>query len=523
MDFATMDARDLLFTEALERSMLDSEHVWLINMKGFSPRRAETTAAYDLAGGLWGSDLWPYTVRFLDQEGGVVEVARPVGQNEPWNPLAGTAWIWDEFPRRATQDGGVVRDPNTGLMWPQRIEGAEVTVQTGLPVTLTLDWVTLETLPTIEVPSDAWVDWDATNQVWITAGEPQLAKMKSVVTYPADLFDTVYWHDGSPLSVADFVMRMILPFDVANPDSAIYDESQVEGFDAFMSTFKGYHITSTDPLVIEVYSDDWELDAELNVQTLWPNYGRGEGAWHNMAVAYRADESQVLAFSASKANDLEIEWMDFVGEPSLTSLKGYLDQAQTMNFIPYANTLSTYVTPVEATARYTALQAWVAARGHFWLGTGPFYLDSLSHVDGTLTLQRFPAFPDPAGKWDHFSHDPSPPALELNYNAGAPGSSFNVVGTHFPINSLATVSVNREGLGTVFTGASGAFTVTLTTDVGTDEGYYITTVSVNPSASTMFMLDALEPLHEKEGDHESYDVPDGIAIYGFVYLPLVMR
>jgi hypothetical protein len=33
----------------------------------------------------------------------------------------------------------------------------------------TLDWVDLQFVPSIEVPGDAWVDWDAENQVFITA------------------------------------------------------------------------------------------------------------------------------------------------------------------------------------------------------------------------------------------------------------------------------------------------------------------------------------------------------------------
>ena len=45
--------------------------------------------------------------------------------------------------------------------------------------------------------------------------EGTTANVKSVVTYPADLFDTVKWHDGSPISVGDFVMTMIQSFDPA--------------------------------------------------------------------------------------------------------------------------------------------------------------------------------------------------------------------------------------------------------------------------------------------------------------------
>jgi ABC-type transport system substrate-binding protein len=66
----------------------------------------------------------------------------------------------------------------------------------------------------------------------------QFANVKSTVTYPADLFQAVKWHDGSPLDASDFVMRMIMTFDPAKPQSAIYDASQVETLDAFLNVSK---------------------------------------------------------------------------------------------------------------------------------------------------------------------------------------------------------------------------------------------------------------------------------------------
>ncbi len=79
-------------------------------------------------------------------------------------------------------------DPFTGLAYPQRIESAELTYKEGLPIQQTLDWLTVTTAPQIDVPEDAWVDWDATEQRFITAAEkfPEgtTANVKSVVIYP---------------------------------------------------------------------------------------------------------------------------------------------------------------------------------------------------------------------------------------------------------------------------------------------------------------------------------------------------
>ena len=70
----------------------------------------------------------------------------------------------------------------------------------GLPMSKTLDWVDLKFTDEIQVPADAWADWDAAAQKWITVAraipDGTTALTKITVYYPADLWD-VKWHDGS--------------------------------------------------------------------------------------------------------------------------------------------------------------------------------------------------------------------------------------------------------------------------------------------------------------------------------------
>ncbi len=117
-------------------------------------------------------------------------------------------------------------DPYTGLALPQRAESATLVAEKGLPIVKNLDWVNLEFVDSITVPGECWADWDAVNQKWITVAEkfPEglTAKTKSTVVYPASLFETK-WHDGSSMSVADFVMHMILTFDLGKADSKALD------------------------------------------------------------------------------------------------------------------------------------------------------------------------------------------------------------------------------------------------------------------------------------------------------------
>jgi peptide/nickel transport system substrate-binding protein len=404
-DFKSMDERAELFKTALRLSLQDSVRIWCNDQTSFSPFNANVSVAYDLAAGIAGSSLYPYTIRFKDQTGGVIRIAQPGILVDAWNPIAGSNWIYDSMPQRATLENATVYDPYTGLVWPQRLEKAEITVKEGLPVAKTLDWVTLNTAASIDVPGDAWADWDPVNQKFITASEaytqPQTAMMKSVVYYPADLWTTVKWHDGSPISMGDFVMGMIMTFERGKKDSTIYDAAAAENLAAFQAHFKAVKIVSTDPLVIETYDDLYYLDAEINVYSWWPTYTYGPGAWHNIAIGIQAEKAGTLAFSADKADEKKIEWMNYVSGPSLPFLKLELDTAAAKNFIPFAPTMGQYVKADEATLRYANLSHWYKATGHFWIGTGPYYLDKVFPVEGFVTLGRAYS-PDPSEKWSKF-------------------------------------------------------------------------------------------------------------------------
>jgi peptide/nickel transport system substrate-binding protein len=261
--------------------------------------------------------------------------------------------------------------------------------------------------PQIVVPPDAWVDWNATSQTFISAAEkyPEgvTAQVKSVVTYPANLFTTVKWHDGSPLDVGDFIAAMIVQYDRGKPESAIYDSSASWYYDYLVNSIKGIKIVSTDPLVIETYSNLVNHDAELNVYPWWPKGTTGPMPWHTLTLGIMAEKDGLLAFSADKASEASVEQTNFIDGPSLPLLSAKLMQAQSGSYIPYAPTLGAFITPAEAAARYVNLSSWFQLHGHFWVGDGPFYLDEAYPLEKSATLERFALFPDPAGKWDAFS------------------------------------------------------------------------------------------------------------------------
>ncbi len=402
-EYSTLAERNELFAEALRLALQDSARVWLVDQVVAKPRQPSVSVAADLGGGVSGARLWALTLQ--KDGGGEFRLGTPGILTEPWNPLDGSNWVYDQMIIRATSDEGTKRDPFTGLPWPQRIESAEVTVQDGLPVTRTHDWVTLEFAERIEVPEDAWAGWDPVAQEFTTVGEEHpegmTARRRSIVTYPEDFFE-IMWHDGSQISTADIVLGIILTFDRAKEESTLFDAAQLPGYESFIRNFRGIRITSENPLTIEYYADNYFLDAEANVSTFFPTYAHGAGAWHQLALGIRAEINEQLAFSADKADRLEVEWASYVGGPSLKILAEELERAQAENYLPYEPVLAEYVDDNEVAERWENLAAWYERMDHLWVGIGPFKLTGVRPVEGTVVLERFEHFPDPFEKWERF-------------------------------------------------------------------------------------------------------------------------
>jgi peptide/nickel transport system substrate-binding protein len=407
-DFLNLDERRELIAQALDMSMADSTRVWTTHRASITPYRAEVSVASDLFAGVSGGALWAQTLRRTGEVGGSMRVGLPSILTEPWNPVAGSNWLFDAMLYRGTGEFGFMRDPYTGLAWPNRAERAEVVVQDGLPVDRTLDWVSLEFASEISVPDDAWADWDAAEQRFITVGEVDSGRTslaKITVYYPADLYDTVFWHDGSAISPADFVMGMIITFDRGKEESAIFDQSRVAPLNAFMNAFNGVRIVSTNPLVIETYTDNYDLDAEVSAwgNSWWPQYAQGPGAWHNLGLGVFAEAAGEAVMSQAKSTATGVDRQNYIAGETVGILKNHLDAAAADNMVPYEPTLSEFLGPDEAATRWTNLTEWHRTRGHFWLGTGPFYLERAFPVEGTVILQRNARYPDPADRWDRFA------------------------------------------------------------------------------------------------------------------------
>lgn len=416
-NYDSLEERHTMMSRALELCMQDGFQVFLIDSQDFTPYRTDLDVITDLATGPQGA--WPqkYNMRFEGKEGGTVKWAQQDLFGDPYNPISGTNWTFDQAVVNFTETGGIIYDPYTGLVHPDRIESAAVTVKTGLPVGKSLDWVSLDFADEIVVPDDAWIEWDAEAQTFKTIADAGMsgttAKLKSVVTYPADVFEVNKWHDGSKFELADILMSFILTFDRPNEKSAIYDEADVPLFEVFKAGFKGMKIASTDPLTIEYYSDVYATDAELSVSTLWPTWTTGELSFSMAAAANAAEAAGELAYTPDKSTQKEVEWTSFIGGPSLEILNAKLDELIANKTVPYEATLGKYITPEQAVARYEALKAFYASKGHMWVGTGPYYIDQVFMTEKSLVLKHNDEFPNLADRFAMFDK-PMLAAAELD-------------------------------------------------------------------------------------------------------------
>ena len=403
-NYSSIEERNELMGQALRMAMENSARVWLVDTIDLWPRREGISLAADLAGGISGSYLWPYTLRAQSQDQLTFAVQNIL--NGPWNPLGGSNFIFDTMLQRATGNFMALPDPYTGLRRAERIEGATVTVREGLPIQQTLDWVELERAPEIQVPNDAWYDWDTETDRFVTAGEAQTApvqaKAKTVVRFD-DSLQSMAWHDGTEMSMADLLLPLILTFDRADEASDLYDEAYAPDFEQFRNWFKGLRIVQEAPLVIEVYSDRIYLDAETVAYeastVVSPYYSFGPAPWHTLALGMMAERSGAAAFSEGKAEDMQVDRISFIAGPTLDILEERRQEAMSEGFVPFESVLGEYVSAEQVQARYETLGQWYDEKGHFWVGHGPYYLQDANPVEGVVTLRKNDEFPNPPDKW----------------------------------------------------------------------------------------------------------------------------
>jgi peptide/nickel transport system substrate-binding protein len=388
--FTTIDERTAWMKKAFELALQDSVRVWLVDQTAAWVRRKEINAIADYSGGYY-VGIWAFTLNRGGKTGGTVKIgSSDVLTGDAWNPIAGSNWIYDSMVSSATGMPAFLSHPKSGLPIPTGfVKSVTIEAEKGL---LTFqnpeskNWLTLNFVDSVTIPSDAWYAWDVEKKKVVTAGEAGVTKAKvKIVAEYEDIIGKFEYHDGTVMSLADWVWSWPINFERASNKSALYDEAYVGSFESWREVFKAWRIVSEHPLKIEWYTDYTNMDAELIASA----YVGLAGPWHTTAIGVKAEEKGLLAFGQDKALKNNVEWMNYIAGPSLQILSQMVDEAITEGYIPFKELNSKYITAEEARARYNALKNWYAKYKHFWVGAGPYYLETADITAHTAVLKPF--------------------------------------------------------------------------------------------------------------------------------------
>ena len=425
-DYKNWTERMGLMKESVYWELKDSLRVWVVDQLAPFVSNKNLLGAADLSGGFT-TDLWSRTVRWKGKVGGSIKAGSLGVLVDPWNPVSGTNWLYDAIVQWCVNDYAFLTNPYTGLPLPNRVVNYTIIVSKNVKLAYTKPYV--KVVSKIEVPTDAWYGWDVEHQKLVYAPPGTYAKAEVIVNY-GDVIGHVKYHDGSVMSLADWVALWPLGFERAlDKKSPLYDESAVPGFQSWRKDFRGRKILSVHPLVIAYYTNYTNPEPDFIASHVagWPNV-----PWQVTTLGIIAEEKAQLAFSDYKAGKTKRTWMNYIGGPSLSILAKDLEWAIANKYIPFKSFASKYITPDEAIARYNSLKAFYGKYHHFWVASGPFYLYSADFVAHEAVVKAFREYSFTANKWSMLSTAPKPEVSISVPTSVVPGlaAKFNISVTY---------------------------------------------------------------------------------------------
>ncbi|MEM0327275.1 MAG: ABC transporter substrate-binding protein [Thermoproteota archaeon] len=383
--------RVALMAQGLPLALKDSLKVFVVDQISAFPYRSNIQVATDFGAG-FNNPIWTRTIQFVGQTGGTVRAASPQVLVDPWNPVAGTNWLFDGLIQQGINDYAFITNPYTGKNMMNRVANYTVQVNSS----------------GIEVPTNVIYGWDTKNNTYVFVKPNTFATTKVVAVYDTNLGT---YHDGTPISVEDFIGLPALGFERVDPNSTLYDPSAVPNFESWRSWFIGSRIVNLNPLTIEYYGNySNPIDPSLTAASYigWPNF-----PWDLMEITRLAEEHGELAYSQYKATNKSIEWMNLIGGPSLSILEKWLDWAIQNKYVPEdlkkeAAFYGIQITPEEAVARYQALKNFYQTYGHFYVASGPFFLYKVDFAAHQAVIKAFRNYPYKADKFAFLTTPPIP-------------------------------------------------------------------------------------------------------------------
>lgn len=436
-EYATFDERNALISGVLPQIHPNAYRAWTVAEESVYPVNNRVSAASDFFGGPI-HELFVRTAKLSDApnpdgSGGSLRIVNLLVGQDAWNPFILVGTLYDSDIRDMLVDFGVLRHPHTGRIIDSR---NTMTVETAGPD------------GSLPVPSTAEM-FDPVTNTWGPVGAGVTATSK--VTQDMSLGK---FHHGADINMMDLrnhistVYRRTASGDIG----ALQPNALTAGDEAFLPKYKAYDFVDADTLV--TYVDFFHLDdGEMaTVGSWWCNV-----PWETMEVMAGTMLDGDLAASEVDADGLAIPWMDGTKGASLPILKAKLAALKLANHKPVG--LEGMITDAEATARWTALDDWVTARGHFLASTGPFWLESLDTATWSFKLTAFrDGYPLRADHYEAY-RVPKVPSIALtapstvfsgtpatfDFTSVVGGSPFDDIASQWFLKDLSSKDIIMEG------------------------------------------------------------------------------
>jgi hypothetical protein len=344
--------------------------------------------AWDSVSGL-DSAIFVRTAKLKDFPwNGWLRIGTPAPPSAAWNPFGGFTdragrLIWSTL-----GDPALIPAPHGARWLPNRVAAS----------------VAASRAAGIPVPPDS-VRPSASTGALVRVSPGTRARTKLVYRVREGAF-----HDGSPMTVADVVYALGLPYRWSAADAPEYDSGVAKATALFRERLVAMRVVKVETVVkkysdvefvyqvpiIEMYVDHASVDpTELTaVAPPWTAL-----PWHVIALLEEAARRGLGAFSRGDAARRGIPWLDVVRDPKTRdALAALVETFRAQGHVPPA--LRNDVTVADARARWTALKTFLEVHGHVLVTNGPYRLDTWSSDGAVLTVVRDLTYPIGVGHFD---------------------------------------------------------------------------------------------------------------------------
>ncbi len=426
---------------------------WTVAEESVYPVNNRVSAAYDLFGGPI-HELWSRTAKLSDApnddgSGGTLRAVNLLAGQDAWNPYIVIGTLYDSDIRDMINDFGMLRHPHTGRWIDAR---ADTSVATAGPDDV------------LDVPSTAEM-FNTTSNTWEPVGAGVNAT--SAVTVNLNLGK---WHHNVTMNEVDVRHEIAMDWRRAFGDLSIQPNAISSSAKAFLSKYKGFEFIDDDTYV--TYIDFWHIDEpEIAANGVyWPDL-----PWELHETLAQSMLDGNLAADEKDATALGVPWMDQTKGASLAIIEEKMNNLTALDHEPLGEEGMVSVT--DAQARWAALQQWYSDTGHFFLSSGPFWLESFDTASWSFTLKahrdgypfradyweeyRFPKIPDVALKAPSTVFSGVPAVFA--FTSVVAGSPYDDITSIWFLKDLTTGEIIEQGAGTQI--GAGAYTVTLSADL----------------------------------------------------------